>query len=792
MYPKSIDETREFTEKPKDFKLPKTLIDFRGDKRWVAYSGAPKDDGKIDKAPLNPRTGGRARNDNASTWATGDEARHLAKSLRQPGWTPGVGIQLGKLDGGRWALIGIDLDGCLSEGALVPWAKPVVKRLAGYWEVSPSGNGIKGFLLVALADFEDFRAAYRIDSNEKWPLKKDHCGIELHLTNSYFTVTGDQWSDTNELVIVGYDDLDWLIGHADALHAKKRRNGGDENNRDWTEKTGYPRETFVAAVVATPNDDSPYDVWCSQAFGIKHELGWKGEDVFLEWSRKSSKHDEAHAVYVYRKAKVDRPGKMITGRTVLAQAREHDWHDPILAAELIAELGPFELTPVEAAGWNTRGNPDLRRRLNRYHAVTTLGGKTVIMTIGRDSIYFGTEADLRLRYRNVAFQDQKKAEAAALAGGVAPPKMTAAEAWLIWEKRREYPGGVVFRPDGNAPADAYNLWRGWAVEANTTASCRLFLDHVREVICNGNEAHFQWVLGWMAHMVQRPGEKPRSAIVLRGEKGAGKDIVAVYLSRLMHRTAYLNTSDQDAVWGQFNGAIANKLLLHLEEAFFGGDHRADSRIKNLITAETQTINEKHAPVFTVASFHRLFITSNELRVVNSTAGERRYFISEVSDKRCGDKAYFDALIAEMNSEGPAALMHHLRCYDLSDWNPRPPATEALIDAIASNLTGVTAWMHDCIEAKQIIGLDAETEWPDDAIPTPELRGAFDSWAAKAANRYRGINVDERTFGKRIAPFLERPKRKVGPRGNRSWCYELLELVEAGEALNAILTKGNAR
>ncbi|NSZ17554.1 DUF5906 domain-containing protein [Agrobacterium vitis] len=429
------------------------------------------------------------------------------------------------------------------------------------------------------------------------------------------------------------------------------------------------------------------------------------------------------------------------------------------------------------------------RDLNKRHAIVSVGGKTVVMTEGADSIAFGTEGDLRLRYKNRPWTNKRKAEIAKLTGGPQPAKLTIADAWLASPKRRDFPNGVVFRPDGDTPAGTYNLWQGWKIDGDSDASCDVFLDHLFEVICNGNQLQYDWLIGWMAHMIQWPGKKPRSAIVLRGQKGAGKDIVAVYLSRLMARSAYLNTSDQEAVWGHFNGAIANKLFIHLEEAFFSGDHRADSRIKNLITADTQTINEKHAPVFTVDSFHRLFITSNELRVVNSTEGERRYFISEVSAHRCGNKRYFDALIAEMNGDGPAALMHMLRSYDLTVWDPRPPATEALIESIASNLTGVSAWMHDSIETGRIAGADWQ-DWPDERVDTTFLRDAFDAWASKPANKYRGVNIDQRIFGKNLKPFLRGGRSRSGPRGERSYGYLLLDLEDARDALDKIIMKGN--
>lgn len=466
---------------------------------------------------------------------------------------------------------------------------------------------------------------------------------------------------------------------------------------------------------------------------------------------------------------------------------------PLPRHEAIAALEPFELTTAEDAMWKAKAKPDPLRTLNRHHAVVTVGGKTAIMTINRDrSVSFGAEGDLRLKYRNQAYKD-RTAEIAALAGGAKPSKMTLAEKWLMWPQRRDYPNGVVFRPDGETPTGAYNLWQGWKAEPDSTASCDRFLKHLLEVICNGDAAQYDWLVGWLAHMVQRPGEKPRSAIVLRGEKGDGKDIVGVYVSKLMQASAYLNTASQDMVWGQFNGAIANKLLLHLEEAFFSGDHGADSRIKNLITAATQQINEKHAPVYTVDSFHRLIITSNDSRVVNSTAGERRYFISEVSGHRNNDKAYFEALVAEMNGSGPAALMHHLRTYDLSDWNPRPPATDALIESIGGNLTGVTAWMHDCVEERRIVGDSAGFDWPEDWELTERFRAAFDEWAKKPSNRFRGVmNVTSQAFGKQIRPFLVYDRQRKGPRDGREYHYLMQSWQDARETMDSILTKGNER
>ena len=108
--------------------------------RWVAYSGKPMPDGKINKAPLSPKTGLLAKNNNPATWGTREAAEIRAKTLKAPTNKPGVGIEMGDLGDGTF-LCGVDLDGCPNK-VLEPWAEEVCNRIDSYAEVSPSGEGV--------------------------------------------------------------------------------------------------------------------------------------------------------------------------------------------------------------------------------------------------------------------------------------------------------------------------------------------------------------------------------------------------------------------------------------------------------------------------------------------------------------------------------------------------------------------------------------------------------------------------------------------------------------------------
>lgn len=128
--------------------------------------------------------------------------------------------------------------------------------------------------------------------------------------------------------------------------------------------------------------------------------------------------------------------------------------------------------------------------------------------------------------------------------------------WNRHPGRRTYMEGVVFAP-GGCPDTAYNLWRGFAVEPDPNASCELFLNHILKIICCGNEDHYRYVIGWLAHMIQVPEEKPGVALVLKGIKGAGKDTIANYVGKLFpnHHT---NIGNMDYLVGRFSVYVVNR------------------------------------------------------------------------------------------------------------------------------------------------------------------------------------------------------------------------------------------
>lgn len=67
----------------------------------------------------------------------------------------------------------------------------------------------------------------------------------------------------------------------------------------------------------------------------------------------------------------------------------------------------------------------------------------------------------------------------------------------------------------------YNLWQKFAFEP-VAGDWSLLKEHIRVILCGENERHFHYLLNWMAHVLQKPWEKPGVAVVVKGKKEIGR------------------------------------------------------------------------------------------------------------------------------------------------------------------------------------------------------------------------------------------------------------------------------
>ena len=139
--------------------------------QWAVYR-VEHVEGKAKKIPHQAnRPRRRASHSDPRTWATFDDALH---TFRKSDFD-GLVFAFSEED----SFVGIDLDNCIVDGQLEPWAKMITEQIASYTELSPSGNGLHIILKGKLP-------------GKKRGRKKGN--VEVYEALRFFTVTGKRVS----------------------------------------------------------------------------------------------------------------------------------------------------------------------------------------------------------------------------------------------------------------------------------------------------------------------------------------------------------------------------------------------------------------------------------------------------------------------------------------------------------------------------------------------------------------------------------------------------------------------
>lgn len=399
--------------------------------------------------------------------------------------------------------------------------------------------------------------------------------------------------------------------------------------------------------------------------------------------------------------------------TIYAVLMNRDWK----ISESVLEKGNgaqrYALRQIERANEDAI-DPMLRELNDRFAVISNFGGACVIVEEVFDEVLERSRLTkqgfdhFRNRFMNRTVNlGQKKDKKGNVIGDI---EMPAGEWWLRHGQRRQYEK-IIFAPGKDIPG-AYNLWRGFGCEARP-GDCSLFLAHIKDIVCGGNEDYYRYFIAWLANCVQRPYEQGHSAIVMRGRQGCGKSIVPTLFGLLFGRH-YLMVNKSEHLVGHFNYHLRDVVLLFADEAFFAGDKANESTLKTIVTERTLTIERKGVDAETSANCIHLMMASNEKWVVPAGPDDRRYFVLDCLPDKVGDRAYFGAMIKQMETGGgKEALLHYLMTYDLKGCGVDirdVPKTKALQQQKALSMDTDTEWWYNVLRRGNLL-ID-QHEWAE--------------------------------------------------------------------------------
>lgn len=249
----------------------------------------------------------------------------------------------------------------------------------------------------------------------------------------------------------------------------------------------------------------------------------------------------------------------------------------------------------------------------------------------------------------------------------------------LWAKSatRRSVHDIVYQPGKPELVDDSNLniWIPPIVKPKT-GKAKMWLDLVHYIMREPEYA--EWFLQWLAYPVQNPGAKLfQSVFVYSQMQGTGKTFIVDPVMEFIYGPHNFYRLTNRGLTSQFNSYAARRQFVVTNEVYLS-DYRdrrdAMGMLKDIITRETVTINEKWQPEIELLDQCNYYFTSQHADALALEPNDRRFFVIEGPGEKLDAKTYkmLDEWIREAG--GAAVIAHHLQNnVDCSKFDPKGDA-----------------------------------------------------------------------------------------------------------------------
>ena len=482
-----------------------------------------------------------------------------------------------------------------------------------------------------------------------------------------------------------------------------------EKKKEEVEKKEVPVSQINRMLTIIDPDNLSYEDWVRVGMALKSTCGDDGLELWDEWSSGGSRRKAGECGFRWKSFDDDGP---VGFGTLLFMAKEAGWR------------------PLPGDVANQSIDAEIEERvlqMNKKFALLRMGKSLIIATFDKNS---GGEKVGFLSIQSFETISANIKIFVPTRSGVTEKPM--GSVWLASENRREYYDMGIF-PQGDEPEGYLNLWNGWGVEPDPEFSCELYLDHMKNLLCSGNESIYEWLLDWMADAVQNSRDIKGTCVVLRGIEGCGKGVWADQFGRLFGKH-YSHLIDAERLTTRFNSMTSDSVVVFADEVLWPGDRKAANILKGLVSERRITKESKGVDSVEVDNLAHLIIASNEEWIIPAGPQSRRWLVLNCSPDMANNKKYFDAIFHQMDNGGRAALLHMLMHRKITSNLRFAPVTKGLIeqrrlshrhDSLLQFLSEHAQRGHfSTLDTKHMMG--DEVGWPKKVLKY-ELFAEYRSW-----------------------------------------------------------------
>ena len=260
--------------------------------------------------------------------------------------------------------------------------------------------------------------------------------------------------------------------------------------------------------------------------------------------------------------------------------------------------------------------------------------------------------------------------------------------------------------------------------------------HIRHVLANNDDLSFEYIVRWMAHIIQKPQERTGVCLTFTSAQGTGKGIWWEWFGeRIIGKNQYLLLDSIDVLFQRFNSEQEGKLLTILDEAqLYSVQHKNNDRFKSVLTERTLRVEPKGLPVYTVTNYNNFVMLTNHELPTRIDISDRRHACFQVSTCYMRDKAYFDRLARLQNRPDVIENFYHfLEDLPINDFRPQYciPETRLKKDLRLASTSTPLLFLIDLVQGEYISSDMIPNNTPA-FVPTQHMYMLYKDWVEATA------------------------------------------------------------
>jgi hypothetical protein len=224
-----------------------------------------------------------------------------------------------------------------------------------------------------------------------------------------------------------------------------------------------------------------------------------------------------------------------------------------------------------------------------------------------------------------------------------------------------------------------NKFMGWEHKPKECDASKYmcFVEHIRHIM---DSASAEYLISFLAHLVQKPKTKPGVMPILIGKTLSGKTIIGDIITAMLGETNVWLT-DGKTFNSKWTGNFSGKIGIFINE--FTRKHLNEDWLNTLLTDKKVSFEQKNEKIWSEDSYHRVIATTNVGDFQFST-DDRRLFPIKVDNKSIdsynkhnpNNKKYFqdlDKLL--LDEDGLCGLHFFLKNYKITVDVMTPPVSD---------------------------------------------------------------------------------------------------------------------